>query len=63
MWHFIRAHSVEMELLPGGRVVWAVSKHLRPIPSPIVENSLRNRHLNLKNEKSEKFQNFEKLQF
>ncbi len=31
------------------------SKHLRPIPSPNVENSLRNRHLNLKNEKSKNF--------
>ncbi len=35
------------------RVVWTISKHLRPIPSSIVENSLRNRHFNLKNEKSE----------
>ncbi len=33
------------------RVVWDISKHLRPIPSPTVENLLRQRHLNLKNEK------------
>ncbi len=38
-----------------GRVVWTISKHLRPIPSPTVENSLKHRHPNLKNEKSENF--------
>ncbi len=38
-----------------GRVVWSISKHLRPIPSSTVENCLNNKHLNLKNEKSENF--------
>ncbi len=37
------------------RVVCSISKHLRLIPSPTVENCLSNRHLNLKNEKSENF--------
>ncbi len=35
--------------------ILSISKHLRPIPSQSIENSLRNRHLNMKNEKSENF--------
>ncbi len=32
------------------KLVWAISKHLKPISSATVENSLRNRHLNLKSD-------------
>ncbi len=51
MWHFISKGVI--------RSKWSycqeINKHLRPVPSPTVENSLSNRHLNLKNEKSENF--------
>ncbi len=56
MWHFIGKGSIRSKWSYClGRVVWAISKHLRPIPSPTVENVQRNRHLNLKNKNSENF--------
>ncbi len=56
MWYFIGKGPIWLKWsYCQGRVVWAISKHLRSIPSPTVENSLRNRFLNLKNEKSENF--------
>ncbi len=64
MWHFIGKGPIWSKWsYCCGKVGWAISKYLRPIPSAIVENSLRNRHLNLKNEKSENFENVEKSQF
>ncbi len=45
------------------RVVWVIHKHLRPIPSPTVENLLRNRILNLKNGKSENFKMLRSINF
>ncbi len=56
LWHSISKGSIWLKWsYCRGRVVRAISKHLRPIPSPTVENSLRNRHLNLKNVKSGNF--------
>ncbi len=56
MWHFIGQGPIWLKWsYCQGRVVWAISEHLRPIPSPTVENSSRNRHLNLKNETRENF--------
>ncbi len=53
MWHFIEKGPIRSKLsYCQEKVVLAISKHLRPILSQTVENSLRNRHLNLKNEKS-----------
>ncbi len=55
-WHFIGKRPIWSKWsYCQGRVVWALSKHLRQIPSPIVENLLRKKHLKLKNEKSEDF--------
>ncbi len=52
MWHFMGKGLIWSKWsYCQERVVWALSKHLRPIPSPTVENLLRNRHLNLKNGK------------
>ncbi len=57
MWHFIDRGPIWSKCsYCQRRVVWAISEHLRPIISPTVENSLRNRPLNLKNEKSENFE-------
>ncbi len=56
IWHFIGKVPIWSKWrYVHGRVVWAISKHLRPNPSPTVENSLRNRHLNQKNKKSKNF--------
>ncbi len=56
LWHFIGKGPIWSKWrYCHWRVVWVVSKHLRPIPSTSVKNSLRNRPLNLKNEKSKNF--------
>ncbi len=56
MWYFIGKGPIWSKWsYCQGRVVWPISKHLRQLPSPIFGNSLRNRHLNLKNEKSKNF--------
>ncbi len=56
LWHFVRKGPIWSKWsYCQGKVVWAISKHLRSIPSPTFENSLRNGHLNLKNLKSENF--------
>ncbi len=56
MWHFIGKGPIWLKWsYCQEKVVWAMSKHLRPIPSATVENSLRNRQLNMKNERSENF--------
>ncbi len=45
MWHIISKGPIWSKWsYCQGRVVWAINKHLRPIPSPTVENSQRNRH-------------------
>ncbi len=52
MWHFIGKGPISSKQgYCQGRVVQAIRKHLSPIPCLTVENLLRNRHLNLKNEK------------
>ncbi len=52
MWHFTDKGPISSKWsYCQGRVVRGTSKHLRPIPSPTVKNSLRNKHLNPKNKK------------
>ncbi len=56
MWHFMGKGPIwSVWSYCQGRVLWSISKHLRAIPPPTVENCLSNRHLNLKNKKSENF--------
>ncbi len=56
MWHFIGKGPIWSKWsYCQRRVVWDISKHLRPIPSLTVKHSQRNRHLNLKNERRENF--------